>query len=250
MKYLPCLFLLFLFASLQAQERNSVQGLVKSGNTLLKNVHVKNISSGKFSVSGENGTFQLNMTVGDTLVLSHVGMEDLISFINREDLQQLPLTFEMIESSQELREVVVDETSEINAVSLGIIPKKIEKLSMNERRLQTAGDFKPVHLLSLLGGSLQIDPILNAINGRTKKLKRNIEVEKLQRNISFLEIHYWSYMEETMELTAGEVALLIDFALERPESTRLLDGQNDAEIKLFLYDSWFRLKEKMQATSR
>lgn len=226
-----------------------MQGVVKSKDSLLKNVHIKNVSSGKFSVSGENGMFQLNIKAGDTLVMSHVGMEDLISFIKTEDLQKSPLIFEMKEISQELKEVVVDENSEINAVSLGIIPKKIEKLSMNERRLRTAGDFKPIHLLGLLGGSLEIDPILNAINGRTKRLKKYIKIEKVQQNIAFLEIHYKSYMEETMELSGGEPALLIDFMLEREELPRLLEEKNDAEIKLFLHDSWFRLNEKMKTTS-
>ncbi len=150
----------------------------------------------------------------------------------------------------ELKEVVVNETSEINVVSLGIIPKKIEKLSMNERRLRTAGDFKLIHLLGILGGSLEIDPILNAINGRTKKLKRNIGIEKAQRNIAFFEIHYKSYMEETMELSQQESALLIDFMLERKELPRLLEENNDAQIKLFLHDSWFQLKDKIQSTPR
>ena len=227
-----------------------MQGMVMNKDSLLRNVHIKNVSSGKFSVSGENGIFQLNMKAGDTLVLSHVGMEDLIKFLYAEDLQKSPLILEMTERSEELREVMLNENSEINAVSLGIIPKKIEKLSMNERRLRTAGDFKPIHLLSILGGTLKIDPILNAINGRTKKLKRNIEVEKMRRNIAFLEVHYKEYMQEYMELSSGEIALLIDFMLEREELQRLVEQKNDAEIKLFLHDSWFRLSEKMKVPQK
>lgn len=249
MKY-TCLSIFFFFMmNLQAQERVLIEGQVKDDDSLLTNVHIKNISSGKFSVSGETGLFQLNMKAGDTLVLSHVGMEDLISFIRAEDLQQSPMVFEMTASATELREVLVNENSEINVVSLGIIPKKIEKLSMNERRLRTAGDFKPIHLLGILGGSLEIDPILNAINGRTKRLKRNIGIEKAQRSIAFLEMHYKTYMEETMELTGPETALLIDFMLEREELSQLLQNNNDAEIKLFLHDSWFRLQKKIGTPS-
>ncbi|MCC8359207.1 carboxypeptidase-like regulatory domain-containing protein [Salinimicrobium sediminilitoris] len=250
MKYLIFIFCTLFSLNLQAQERGPVRGIVKSQESLLQNVHINNVSSGKYSVSGEKGEFELNIKLGDTLVLSHVGMEDLIRFIKQDDLQELPVVFEMVESSMELKEVVVNETSEINVVSLGIIPKKIEKLSMNERRLRTAGDFKPIHLLSLLGGSLEIDPILNAINGRTKKLKRNIKIEKAQRNIAFFEINYKSYMEEAMELSQQESALLIDFMLERKELPRLLEENNDAQIKLFLHDSWFQLKDKMQGTSQ
>lgn len=225
-----------------------MQGIVRNQDTLLKNVHVKNISSGKYSVSGEKGRFELNIKPGDTLVLSHVGMVDLIRFLKAEDFQEFPVVFEMVENSMELSEVTVGGDSEINAVSLGIIPKKIEKLSMNERRLRTAGDFKPIHLLGILGGSLEIDPILNAINGRTKRLKRNIRIEKKQRNIAFFEIHYMDYMEKTMELTQQESALLIYFMLDRKELPRLLEENNDAQIKLFLHDSWFQLKKNIQNT--
>ncbi|MGI0105732.1 hypothetical protein [Salinimicrobium sp. WS361] len=248
MKYYVIIFFIFLLLPLQAQERSVVQGIVKNNDSLLKNVHINNVSSGKLSVSGEKGLFQLKMKTGDTLVMSHVGMNDLISFIKADDLQKSPLYFRMIENSQELGEVVIDENSEINVVSLGIIPKKIEKLSMNERRLETAGDFKFIHLLSLLGGSLEIDPILNAINGRTKKLKRNIKIEKEQRNIAFLETHHKPYMLETMQLTSGEAALLIDFALERKELQALLEEKNDAAIKLFLHDCWFHLSKRMESS--
>lgn len=243
MKYVVFSIVFLIILNVEAQERFSVQGTVRSRDSIIENVHVKNISSGKYSVSGDDGIFQLKMKAGDTLVLSHMGMEDLINYVKAEDLRKLPIIFRMTESSTELREVVVKETSEINAVSLGIIPKKIEKLSMNERRLRTAGDFKPIHLLGLLGGSLEIDPILNAINGRTKKLKRNIGIEKAQRNIAFFEIHYKSYMEDTMGLTGGEPALLIDYMLEREELSQLLEEKNDAKIKLFLHDSWFHLKK-------
>ncbi len=34
------------------------------------------------------------------------------------------------------------------------------------------------HLLALLGGSMPFDPVINAINGRTKRLKKQIKIEK------------------------------------------------------------------------
>ncbi|MGA9590112.1 MAG: hypothetical protein WBV11_09805 [Salegentibacter sp.] len=71
-------------------------------------------------------------------------MQDLLKFITPEELQQQPLLFEMLQKPEELEEVVLNRHSEINAVALGIIPKKIKTLTTNERRLRTAGDFKLV----------------------------------------------------------------------------------------------------------
>ena len=242
MKYFLILICTLFFLNLQAQDRIQVQGLVKTGDFLLQNVHVKNISSGKFSISDEKGELFLNIQAGDTLLLSHVGMQDLIRYVKNEDLEDFPLTFNMRESSTELREVIVDETSEINAVSLGIIPKKIEKLSMNERRLRTAGDFKPKHLLGIIGGAVSIDAILNAINGRTKKLKRNIAVEKKQRNIAFLEIHHLNYLKKEMELSDQQVQLLISFVIEEEQLEHIIASGNEGQMQLYLLDTWFRLQ--------
>lgn len=242
-KYLLLLFFLQAFF-MHAQERVQIKGLVKHDSIALENVHVKNISSGKFSVSDASGEFVLSLKQGDTLVLSHVGMNDLIQFAGKEDLQEEILIFRMTESSSELREVVVDETSEINAVSLGIIPKKIKKLSVNERRLKTAGDFKPKHLLGVIGGGLSFDAILNAINGRTKKLKRNVDIEKKQRNIAFLEMHYMEYLKEEMELTDQEAQMLIGFVIEDAELLNVIDSGIEARMHLYLYEMWFRLEEQ------
>ena len=247
-KYL--IIILFLQAfSMHSQERVQIKGFVKNDSTPLENVHVKNISSGKFSVSNSSGEFLLSLQQGDTLVLSHVGMNDLIQFIKEEDLQQQVLIFRMTESSSELREVVVDETSEINAVSLGIIPKKIKKLSVNERRLKTAGDFKPKHLLGIIGGGVSLDAILNAINGRTKKLKRNVEVEKKQRNIAFLEIHYMEYLKEEIQLSHQEAQMLIGFVIEDDELNNVIDSGIEARMHLYLHEMWFRLEQQKNSSS-
>ena len=233
---------------MHAQERVQITGRVQHESNLLENVHVKNVSSGKFSVSNSSGEFLLSLRQGDTLVLSHVGMNDLIQFTKEEDLQQLVLIFKMTESSSELREVVVDETSEINAVSLGIIPRKIEKLSVNERRLRTAGDFKPKNLLGIIAGGVSFDAILNAINGRTKRLKRNVEVEKKQRNIAFLEIHFLEYLKEEMELTDADAQMLIGFMIEDKELTNVIDSGIEARMHLYLHEMWYRLEEQKRSS--
>lgn len=240
------LFFLFLFLhstlNLAAQDRMPVSGTVTTEEFPLENVLIKNISSEKFTVSDVSGRFLLKMAAGDTIVLSHVGMQDLIKFISEENLQQQPLLLKMLQHPEELREVEINGHPEINAVALGIIPKEIKTLTMNERRLKTAGDFKAKSLLSLLMGSLPFDPILNAINGRTKRLKRNIGIEKQQRNIAFLEMHHMDYMRDEMQLTKAQAQRLIDFIIEDPALQAIVDSGNEARLQFFLQDAWFKLK--------
>lgn len=232
---------------LNAQERTPVKGLVTDGTSPLESVHIKNVSSKKYSVSNAAGEFFLGIAAGDTLVFSHVGMNDLISFITSKALQEEKLVFTMKENPNELEEVVVDQSSEINAVTLGIIPKKIKKLSVNERRLKTAGDFKPKHVLGIIGGGVSIDAILNAINGRTKKLKRNVDIEKKQRNIAFLENNYMTFMEKTMKLSQQDAQLLIGYIIEDEKLNATIASGNEGQMHLYLLEAWFKFEEERNA---
>ena len=237
--------MLFFTLSATAQERVLLEGQVVSSDTLLENVHARNISTGRYSLTNSSGEFSILAKAGDTLLFSYVGMADLIRFVGSSDIQKKVLHIRMTQSTNELEEVNISDVREINAVSLGIIPKEIKTPTPYERRLQTAGDFKWIHLLGILGGSLQIDPILNAINGRTKKIKRNILVEKKIQNIAFLE-GYTDYMKKSLELSDEEVRTLISLAVEESEVQLVIDSNNSDRVKFFLLDRWLKYQREQE----
>ena len=164
------MFLLFLFFQMtfgQIVGEKLIHGkiVVESGN--VGGVTIINLVNEKTTVSDGNGDFFILVKADDLLVFSSVNLEYYRRIIEDEDLKAEVLIIKMTAKITELEEVIVNKHPEINAVSLGISPKGIVHRTQMERRLYTAGDFKPIHLLGLLGGSLQVDPILNAINGRT-----------------------------------------------------------------------------------
>ena len=198
----------------------------------------------QFSVTTRTGNFRISLAAGDTLIFSHVSMKDLIKVVEQEEISMGKMAVVMLENDTELKEVVIDENEKISALSLGIITEEKERLTMNERRLETAGDFKWYHLFGLLGGSLQIDPILNAINGRTKDLKRNIEIEKKMERIGFLEGKYMDYMKENFKAPEGEIQQFLDYLVEQVSLTPVLNSENEDQMKFYLLDQWFRFREK------
>lgn len=237
------MFLLFCFSA-TAQERVPVEGNVSSRQVGLEDVHIQNITNMQFSVTTRTGNFRISLAAGDTLIFSHVSMKDLIKVVEQEEISVGKMAVVMLENDTELKEVVIDENEEISALSLGIITEEKERLTMNERRLETAGDFKWYHLFGLLGGSLQIDPILNAINGRTKDLKRNIEIEKKMERIGFLEGKYMDYMKENFKAPEGEIQQFLDHLVEQVSLTPVLNSENEEQMKFYLLDQWFRFREK------
>lgn len=150
--------------------------IVDSGT--IGGVSVINLVNEESTISDNKGEFYILAKEEDLLVFSSKNLEYYRRIIDVEDMKPDVLIIKMVTKITELEEVIVNKHPEINAVSLGISPKGIKHRTRMERRLYTAGDFKPIHLLGLLGGSFQLDPLLNAINGRTAMTKEFIKLEK------------------------------------------------------------------------
>ena len=147
-------------------------------NASVEGVTILNVVSEKITVSDKNGEFYILAKPDDLLLITSLNLEIKRKLIEEEDLEVDIINIKMIPKMTELKQVNINENAHLTAESLGIVPKDQKKYTPAERKLKTAGDFKPIHLLGLLGGSLAIDPILNAINGRTKQLKKQVAVEK------------------------------------------------------------------------
>ena len=172
--------LLFFAAFLQAQDNNSnlLKGKIASDYEDLENINVINSNQKTHVVTDKKGYFEIVAKAGDTLHFSAVQFKSNRLVVNKEHLEKGMIIVRMEVLLNYLDEVQIKENEEINALSLGIVSETPKKYSPAERKLKTAGDFKPIHLLAILGGTLPVDPILNAINGRTKRLKKEIKIEK------------------------------------------------------------------------
>lgn len=147
-----------------------------------------------------------------------------------------------------LNEVYIKPKSEFNAVSLGIIKEEIKPLSVYERRLYTAGDFKPIHLLNILGGSLAVDPIINAINGRTKKMKKHIEIERKESNLIFLEDYFLKYMTENLHIEDSIRGRFLTYLIANQNLQNFIDRKAFGELHFLIGDEWFKFKQLQSET--
>jgi hypothetical protein len=207
--------------------------IVESGN--ISGVTVINLVNEKSTVSDTNGEFFILAKAEDLLVFSSVNLEYHRKIIDEEDLKADQIIVNMIAKVTELEEVIVNKHPQINAVSLGISPKGIKKYTPAERRLKTAGDFKPIHLLQLLGGSMPVDPILNAISGRTAMLKRELEVEKKERLlILFSSLFEETYFSNTLKIPTDYVKGFQYYCLEDGKISEALKSKNKTKIDFLI----------------
>lgn len=226
------------------QETTYLKGIVVHGNIPVEAVQIKNTSNAEHKTTNKDGVFKIAAKIGDSLLISPLLSKQSALIIKEKHLKTIPYTFEMDDRIIELDEVELNKYTDIDAVSLSIIEKKPKKLTLNEKRLFTAGDFKLIHLLSLLGGSLEVDPIINKITGRTEKIKRHIELDRQRENIHFLENNYYDYMVDHLDISETDMGAFLYYITDQPALQNLIDENQKEKLKFFILDWWIQFKEQ------
>ena len=174
-----------------AQNQKQLSGKVIAKGKDVTGVVVQNTRLEKATVTAVDGSFTIQAALNDTLVFSAVQFKRKVIPITPSFFNATFLTVAMEEFVNELREVVVqpfnlsgnldsDVTglqldNDVSAEALGL-PNAYQKIpTQNERKLQQAtfGKFNIGMLLSP-----PLDPIINAITGRTKMLKNRVKIDK------------------------------------------------------------------------
>ncbi len=162
----------FLFAFLfivhfAFSQEKIIRGKVTGSGNNVEGINVVNLVNEKSAVTNAAGEFRILAKEDDLLVLSALNFEYKRKIIDADDLKSEVVIIEMIPKANQLDEVEITKYNNINAVSLGILSKPAKVYTPAERKLRTA-------TTGLL------DPLINLMSGRTKRLKQNISVEKKQ----------------------------------------------------------------------
>jgi hypothetical protein len=167
-------FFLFFFCGFGFAQQVQLKGKIMANNADLEGVSIQNRATNHTVISESGGYFRINVSVNDTLQFSAVQFKTKTIVIKSVDLKTELFFVNLELSNYNLKVVVVDQYKNINALSLGILSKPAKKFSPAERRLNEA---------TTGGGIVPLNPILNAISGRTTMLKKEIEVEKKEYTI-------------------------------------------------------------------
>lgn len=163
---------------------------VVSDSVGVEGINIVNLVNEQTAISDSNGDFSILVKLDDMLILTSINFEYKRRIIEQQDLTNPVLTIEITPKVTQLNEVIVNPYPNITAEKLGIVPKGQKRYSPAERKLETAGDFKPIQLLSILGGSMPLDPVLNAINGRTSRLKDQLAIERKELLLEKIKARY------------------------------------------------------------
>lgn len=230
--------LLFVFGLIamvcSAQKGKLLKGQVLADSKDLQGINIQNLSSKHEVMSSDEGLFSIYAKPGDTLLFTAVQLKSRKIVIEKEDFDYLPFLVKMEMAVTQLNEIVIRQ-SNITAESLGLVPKGTKTYTPAERKLRTAGDFKPIHLLGILGGSLPLDPIMNKINGKTDRLKKEIKIEQselLQQQLS--NMFPEDYFVGELKIPVYYVDGFKVFVAEKPQMVSAVKDKNKTMITFLL----------------
>lgn len=149
----------------------------------VENVHVINKTAQRFTITNNQGEFQISVSLNDTLVFSSIQHKILSVLVDQGVVDNKTLVVYLEEQINQLDQVVVgkvltgDIMSDVGNVEgepmtskkAGIPSYQGKPKTQSERRLNEA---------TTGGGIVPLNPIINAITGRTKELKRRILLEE------------------------------------------------------------------------
>ncbi|MGB0896559.1 MAG: carboxypeptidase-like regulatory domain-containing protein [Flavobacteriaceae bacterium] len=196
MKLIKCILLLF--PMLMFSQAILKGEIANSGDN--EGIHVFNKTYQKYTITDVDGQFEIEARVNDTIVFSalqyqlkqivvtsktlksdfsHVLLEEQVNELDAVYIKP-KLSGDLLADTQRIK------TKELfTAKTIGLPNAHVKPPTTSERKLYTA---------THSGGGLPIDAIINAISGRTKQLKKHIQLERK----AVLEHSVYDTFEHTM----------------------------------------------------
>ncbi|MES2863502.1 MAG: hypothetical protein V4666_05250 [Bacteroidota bacterium] len=191
-------------------------------------ITIVNISNKTNTISGNGGYFKIKAKLNDTIMFSALHLVAKKHIITKKDFGKDLLFIRLEIYSRHIKEIMITNSDDITAESLGLVPKGQKKYTPAERRVKTAGDWAGT---GIDGALLSLDPLLNGLSGRTKQLKAELEVERkefLQRKIY---ANYDSeYIMNQLHIPEEYVEGYVFYIVEDPELKAAAKAKNKTLI--------------------
>ena len=233
------------------------QTVVLSGNIIaeddVEGIHILNISNGENAVTNQRGAFEILAKENDTLEVSGIIYEPMRIVLSAKHINDKYLAVRLDKRINLLDEVLVgkiltgsldsdisnSETQTLDLQKLGVPGYYGKQLTQAERRLADATGGKNFSIGGGIGGvgaGFNLNPLLNKISGRTKKLKHHVVLDNQRTYIEKLKSQYSELLFENHNLTEGQKNEFFYFCSDDETFNTLIKQQNDALVLNFLFN--------------
>lgn len=248
--FVPLALLLAVVANAQDYGKKVLRGRVTSVDKDVVGVVVQNISSEQAVITDLDGNFAIQVQQNDTLVFSAVHFLRKTLPVSESVFGSSFVEVPMQEFVNELKEVVVRPFNlsgdlnqdvgqlklekDVSAEALGL-PNAHQRIpTQSERMLQTAtyGKFNLGMILSP-----PLDPIINAITGRTKMLKNRVKVDKTYLQTQQVQNYYAdSLFVSTLKIPMEKIDDFMYFCEVDENFQTVLDSEDKLKLWDFMLE--------------
>lgn len=221
------LLLFLLFTNYVIAQRVTITGTLSDKLGKVVNAHIVNITNQQGTFSNEEGTFNIKAQLNDVLEISSVQHHTQKITIANIILKHKKVTVYLHLKDYLLNEIEVKKTdlsgiltTDASGVkkskrqevmeNLGLDPFA-KKLSPIDRKIHTAtggGLFK----YYLFAATISVDNIINAVSGRTKKLKDEKKLLDNEKKLKVIEDTYSEYINKDLKIDANDISRFIYFS--------------------------------------
>ena len=207
-------FPIFLFSQ-SAFSQALLKGKVVSDASNLGEIYVTNLSTNTKTLADNSGLFEIEAKPNQILVFSGLKLERKVLNLKPSDFSTDLVSVKVYPKATQLEEVVIKNYPQINAVSLGIISKNVKTYTPAERKLMSESS------------GLGIVQLINAINGRKKELKKNVEVEKKEKLLDKLSrLFEDDFYIKTLKISSEYIKGFQIFAIDDKKLVTSLNKKN------------------------
>ena len=247
-----CIFFILLFGSIANAQSIEIKGKVIVEDDDIEGIHVLNLTASKFTITNSNGDFVIPAKPNDTIVFSSIKYKPTKVIVGEEIIRSKSLNVYLTELVNVLDQVVVGkvltgnllsdvENSEakrdINFYDVGIPGYTGKPKTQTERRYNEA---------TTGGGIVPLNPILNYFSGRTKMLKNQMKLERLDDCLDRIKADLSTIFFEENELEESKREEFFFFCLEDEQFSTLCQLKNDLRTLEFLKNKLKIYKNNLQ----
>ena len=226
-------------------------------------IHIINKTASRFTISNVDGTFVIPVTLNDTILFSGISYQPKEIIISKLIMASKQLYVSLEELVNVLDEVIVGKIltgdlrsdlansgveRDINFFDLGVPGYTGKPLTQSERRLKEASDLD-LSLGGSMGGGgvgMSLNPIINAISGRTKKLKEHVKLEQLENCLNKVKSNLSDILFAEYPLEENYRTEFFYFCSDDDQFASLCRINNDFEIFEFLVGKLMIFKSNLQ----
>lgn len=250
-----CLLINFSSGFSQTQEFTELKGRVYAVNTDVVGIVVQNTTSKRAVITDLNGRFSIGVRVNDTLVFSAVQFKRKTIVVTQAIYDSSSISVRLDEFVNELEEVVVKPFNlsgnldqdlgdlrlekDVSAEALGLPNADVKIITQSERKLQEASAMRVTGGGGVggAGGAVSLNPLINAITGRTKMLKNRVKVDKKYARTQRVQNFYVdSLFVTTLKIPMEKIDDFMYFCEVDEEFQNVVDSRDKLRIWDFMVD--------------